>query len=162
MPPPPDLLSFCRKRCIYFHLMCILCVSVHHVVSERRSEKGAGFPRTEVTSVCELTCGCWESKPGPPQGQQVLLTSGCSGPLFLFFCLFVCLVGKHHTTESQTQLTGICLTSGKLSTVFSQSGLVLELGLTLRFRSRTFCFSVMTGKAAIATPRFARLLKRWR
>lgn len=92
----------------------------------------------------------------------MLLTSGFSGALIFILCLFVCLVGKYHTTEPQTQLTGICLTSGKLSTVFSQSGLVLELGLTLHFRSRTFCFRLMTGKAAIATPSFARLLKRWR
>jgi hypothetical protein len=34
-------------------------------------EVGVGFPRTG--SGCELLRGCWESSPGPPQEQLVLL-----------------------------------------------------------------------------------------
>jgi len=32
-------------------------------------------PGTGVTDSCELTCGCWELKPGPLEEQPVLLTS---------------------------------------------------------------------------------------
>lgn len=134
----------------------------HHVLSEQRPEKGSGFPGAEVTSVCELTCGCWESKPGPPQGQQVLLTSGFSGAL-IFILLFVCLFSRKTSYHRATNPAyWYIFNFRRIASLFPHRGLVLGIGLTLRFRSGTFCCRLMTGKVAIATPSFARLLKRWR
>lgn len=50
---------------MYVHL-------VHTVSAEVRSE--CQIPGTGLTDGWELPCGCWESKLGLPQEQQVLLT----------------------------------------------------------------------------------------
>ena len=38
----------------------------------------AESPGTALTDGCELPCGLWESSPGPPQEQPVLLTAESS------------------------------------------------------------------------------------
>jgi len=35
--------------------------------------EGAKTPGIEATDSCELSCGCWELNPGPPEKQPVLL-----------------------------------------------------------------------------------------
>lgn len=47
---------------------------VHHMHSQE-SEEGIRSPGTKVVVDCELPCGYWESSPGPPQEQYVLVTS---------------------------------------------------------------------------------------
>lgn len=54
--------------------MCVY--HVHAWCSERPEEEG-GSAGAGVMDNCGLTCGCWESGPGPLQ-EQVLLTPGPS------------------------------------------------------------------------------------
>lgn len=40
-------------------------IFVHHVHATHGLGEGVGSPRTGVTDVCKLLCGCWELSPGP-------------------------------------------------------------------------------------------------
>lgn len=61
--------------------ICTICLQC-----SERPEKGVGSPGIEVTDVCELSRRCWESNPGPQQGQPGLLHSDVSClPGFLVF-----------------------------------------------------------------------------
>jgi hypothetical protein len=42
--------------------------------------EGVRFPGTGVADSCERLCGCWESNPGPQEGQSVFLTAAKPPP----------------------------------------------------------------------------------
>lgn len=54
--------------CVY---VCVL-----YVYSAHGSQKSGRLPKTGVTGSCKLSCGYWESIPGPSKEQQVLVVSG--------------------------------------------------------------------------------------
>ena len=39
-----------------------------------RSEEDIRYPGARVMYYCEMSCGCWESNPGPLQKQELLTT----------------------------------------------------------------------------------------
>lgn len=59
--------------------VCYICVHVYvytmWVQCLWNPKEGNGSPGTGVTASYETPCGYWEVNPGPPQKQQVLLTS---------------------------------------------------------------------------------------
>lgn len=72
-----DLIFYSSKRFTYF--LCMLAY-VYVYASQTclhtwMSEEGVKFPKSEVTSYCELSCGCWEPNLDPPEEKQVLLTT---------------------------------------------------------------------------------------
>ena len=52
-----------------------MTVCAVHAWCPKRPEERIGVARTGVTGSCESPCGCWESSPGPQEGQPVLLTA---------------------------------------------------------------------------------------
>lgn len=63
-----------------------------------------------VTDSCELTCGYWESNPGPPEEQSILLTTQLSfqlqGPYFKTTFSLSCIVQQIHLSEQVNQVGG--------------------------------------------------------
>lgn len=55
-------------------------VSVHHLLAwcPWSQDEHVGYPGTILTEDCRLTCGYWESNPGPLKEQPVILTSETS------------------------------------------------------------------------------------
>lgn len=49
------------------------CVYVPHVLRDQKET--LDFLELEKTDGCELSCGCWESNPGPLQKRQLLFTT---------------------------------------------------------------------------------------
>ena len=49
-------------------------MSTYYMQCLQRPEEGIGSPETGVLNSRKLTCGCWESIPGPLEEQLVLLT----------------------------------------------------------------------------------------
>lgn len=50
------------------------CVEASHMHERPTDVQEVSSPGTAVIDGCKLLCECWESNPGPPQEQQVLLT----------------------------------------------------------------------------------------
>lgn len=57
---------FCLRACV-----CTVCTLGGY---EDEKKEGIGSPGFGVLHDSEPPCGCWESNPGPLQGQEVLLT----------------------------------------------------------------------------------------
>jgi hypothetical protein len=54
-------------------LECTMYVLYVCALRPRRPEEGVGSSGTGITEACELPCKSWESKPGPPEEEPVLL-----------------------------------------------------------------------------------------
>lgn len=52
----------------------LTCIFVHQVHAFGCPEEGTAAPGPGIKSGCDLSCGCWEVKPGPLEEQQILLT----------------------------------------------------------------------------------------
>ena len=65
---------FCFKDLFLFYVYrCFTHKSVHCCVQDlRRPEEAVRSSGTGVTDSCGLSCGCWESNPGPLEEQLVL------------------------------------------------------------------------------------------
>lgn len=58
----------------------LACMTMLHVcdLCSRKLERDMGVPETGVIGICGSPCGCWESKPGPLEVQDVLLSTDLS------------------------------------------------------------------------------------
>lgn len=69
---------FCCFRFMYFYFVCMVglpsCVSVHcvYVHNAQKGQTRVRYPRAGVGDGCELPFRCWDTHPGPQQGQPVL------------------------------------------------------------------------------------------
>lgn len=78
-------------------------ISVHHVYEvPSKAGREPGYPRTRVIDDCEPLCGWWDSNPGLPEEQPVLLTSESSLRLVHFPVPIVLLTSSYfHLTEQE-------------------------------------------------------------